>query len=214
MTGLIDALLSVPPVKSNLQGFIFFFGSLAPSIFPYEVRSAHVAEQETKLEVSGKPQTFHCQSTRKNSNAWAIKTTELIKTQQHTLKIICHWHNDSLCLLAAVRTFVVQVARWKLLTDRLIILFINYYLFLAAKKKTKKPHNKSGRSWVKRFNSDMFPIQTQSLLYGVNLMETKSHSAEQQALILQAHAFPAHSRPDFFPPRKHLWFGVILFLSV
>lgn len=44
----------------------------------------------------------------------------------------------------------------------------------------------------------MFPIQTESLLYGENLIEIKSHSAEQQALILQAHAFPAHSSPDFF----------------
>lgn len=64
----------------------------------------------------------------------------------------------------------------------------------------RKRHNKSGQSWVKRFNTDMFPIQTKSLLYEVNLIETKSLSAKQQALILQAHEFPARSRPDgFFP---------------
>lgn len=37
----------------------------------------------------------------------------------------------------------------------------------------------------------MFPIQAKSLLYEVNLIGTESGGAEQQALILQAHEFPA-----------------------
>lgn len=45
----------------------------------------------------------------------------------------------------------------------------------------------------------MFPIQAKSLLYGVNLIGAESAGAEQQALILRAHEFPAF----FFPPRQH-----------
>lgn len=125
--------------KATFGVFLFYFfgciSSLAPSIFPYEVHTLLSRKPNWKSVESHRRFTASLTRFTKNSNAWVIKTTELIKTQQHTLKIICHWHNDSLCLLAAVRTFVVQVARWKLLTDRLIILFINYYIFLAAKKK-------------------------------------------------------------------------------
>lgn len=125
--------------------------------------------------------------------AWQIKMTELIKTQQHALKIICHWHNDHLCLLAALRSghccesCQMEAFNWDLL----------YYLSITIFSLRRKKHNKSGQSWVKRFDADMFPIQTKSLLYEVNLIETKSGSAEQQALILQAHEFPAQSRPDY-----------------
>lgn len=45
----------------------------------------------------------------------------------------------------------------------------------------------------------MFSIQAKSLLYEVNLIGAESGGAEQQALILQAHEFPAF----FFPPCQH-----------
>lgn len=54
----------------------------------------------------------------------------------------------------------------------------------------------------------MFPIQTESSLYEVNLIETESGSAEQQALILQ---LPAHTRPGFYFSVHINIYGSVLF---
>lgn len=57
-----------------------------------------------------------------------------------------------------------------------------YIIYLLPSQPRGYEYNKSSQTWVKGFYTDMFPIQTKSLVYKVNLIETKSRSVEQIAL--------------------------------